>query len=489
MLQRGHNSATPLVMAAMIAVTLLGAFLRFYHLGLQSLWLDELASWSLSKNVGVLPYLLDRARYDPHPPGYQILLIFVERYLGDSETVLRLPSAMAGTIAIPVLFALGRRMYSARVGLSVALLLAVSWAPIYFSQEARSYTFTLLATLVTFLLWFPLFASQHGRVTAPRRWTIAYAAAAIVLLYLHYYGMLIVFGQALAALWLLRGSRKDLRRLLITYGLVLLAFLPWLLVSLYEYRQYRQSWITRPDAGFFLSYLRFAFNEKQAFALLAALAVLAFAVLALWRRRRQGDQAPFFREDAILLGWLLFPAVVTYLVSVIGTPLLVTRYLIIVLPAVYLIVARVLAQLPVPPLAKTVILLVLASAILADLTLRMGYYTYPSKEQFREAVGYVVQNDNSGTLPLVIAFPWNPAFFDYYFERQGSRLRTDILGGKEQDIASVQQALGASKAERIWYIRAHDAADPAFLAFLQQDLRLIDRHEFLGADVWLFERN
>ncbi len=485
----GHKSVTPWVMAAMVVITLLGALLRFYHLSLQSLWLDELASWWLSHDQSVWRYLLGRAPRETNPPGYQILLIFVERYLGDSETVLRLPSAMAGTVAIPVMFALGRRMYSARVGLTAALLLAVSWAPINYSQEARTYVFTLLATLLTFLLWYPLFVAGKARVTAPKRWAIAYCIAAVVLLYLHYYGALIVIGQALATLWLVRTSRTAVRRALVMYAVVLLAYTPWLLVSIVQYVvNFGRSWRQKPDAGFFLSYLRFAFNRNQTLAILAALAILAFVVLLLWRRRRQGDQAAFLREDTVLLWWLLFPVVVAYLVSVIGSPLLVDYYLIVVLPAVYLIVARVVAQLPAPPWTKMVITLVLATAILADLTLNMGYYTYASKTQFREAVRYVVQHHTVGTPPIVIASPWNPAFFDYYFERQGSRLRTDILAGRATDIAKVQEALRSSRAERIWYIRAHDAADPAFVAFLQRDLRLVDRHDFLGADVWLFER-
>lgn len=476
-------------MAAMVAITLLGAFLRFYHLGSQSLWLDELASWNLSHNVSVGHYLLHVARYETNPPGYQILLIFVERYLGDSESVLRLPSAMAGIVAIPVLFALGRRMYSSRVGLTSVLLLTVAWAPIYYSQEARTYSFTLLATLVSFLLWFPLFAAQKTQVTAPQRWTIAYGIAAVVLLYLHYYGLLIVAGQALATLWLVRTSRKEIKRVLALYVMVFLAYTPWLLVSIYQYvANFGVSWRKKPDAGFFLSYLRFAFNRNQTLAVLAALAILVFIILLFWRRRRQGVQASFIREDTILLGWLLFPAVVAYLVSVIGYPLLIEHYLIIILPAVYLIVARVLAQLPAPPWTKTGLTLILATAILGDLTLRMRYYTTPTKTQFREAVGYVVQQDSGGMPPYVIGFPWNRAFFDYYFEYKGSRLRTDVMGGRAEDIPEVQQALGASKAERIWYIRAHEPDDPAFLAFLKQDLRLVDRHEFLGVDVWLFER-
>ena len=450
--------------------------------------------------MGVWQYLRNGARNETNPPAYQILLIFVERYLGDSETVLRLPSAIAGILAIPVLFALGRRMYSTRVGLTAALLLAVSWAPIYYSQEARTYSFTLLATLLTFLLWYPLFAAQKTRVGAPRRWATAYGIAAVVLLYLHYYGMLIVLGQALAALWLLRESSRDIRRVLVTYVLVLLAYAPWLLVSVWQYTHDAGTlWIQRPHLIFFQRYLWFAFNSNTAFAVVAALAMFAFAGLLIWRRRREGAKASFLREDVILLWWMGFPVLAAYLVSVIGRPLLVTHYLIVILPAVYLIVVRALVQLPARPWVKTMITLLAAFFILADLTLMptvilaglklgMGYYTQPTKTQFREAVAHVVQNDSLGTPPLVIAFPWNAAYFDYYFARQDSRLRTDVIGGFKTDIAKVGEALRTSKAERVWFIRAQQSADAAFLSYLQEELHLIAHEKYVGADVWLFER-
>ncbi len=483
---RGRGTVSPWATFAIIAITLLGAFLRLYHVGHESLWLDELLSWSLSHNVSGWYDWIVRTRGETNPPGYQLLFMFVVRYLGDSETMLRLPSAIAGIAAVPALYALGRRMYSSWVGLAAALLLAVSRAPIYFSQEARVYALALLMTLFSFLLWYPLFASETDRVTAPRRWTVGYVAVAIVLLYLHYYGILIVLGQALVALWLHGRRREGRRRVQITYLVVLLAYLPWLLIGIYQYfNSHKVDWISEPQPRIFFDFLRFAFNGSDVFAWVGLGAVAVLLVHLLWRRR--GAQPRFVREDAIILGWLLYPIVTAYLVSIIGRPLLVARYLIVVLPAVYLIVARVLAQLPGPRLLRNVAIVALAVAILVDLTGRLGYYTRPYKTQYREAIAYVVQNDTTVAPPLVITFPWKADVFDYYFERQGSRLRTDV-GGSESDIPKVDEVVRTRQPERMWFIRADREVHPAFLEYLQRDWRLVAKQEFFKTDVWLFER-
>jgi hypothetical protein len=80
------------------------------------------------------------------------------------------------------------------------------------------------------------------------------------------------------------------------------------------------------------------------------------------------------------------------------------------------------------------------------------------------------------------------AYFDHYFEQQGSRLWSDVKGGREQDIPKVAEALWARQPERLWFIRTDKPVQPAFLAYLQRDWRLVTKHEFLKADVWLFER-
>ncbi|MFV9504450.1 MAG: glycosyltransferase family 39 protein [Oscillochloridaceae bacterium umkhey_bin13] len=82
----------------------LGALgLRIYRLDAQSLWLDEGSSWALSQAPWSV-LLLDLLRPSAAYPLYHVLLKAWMGLFGASEAMLRLPSALAGAFAVPVIY-------------------------------------------------------------------------------------------------------------------------------------------------------------------------------------------------------------------------------------------------------------------------------------------------------------------------------------------------------------------------------------------------
>jgi len=135
----------------LLAITALGGFLRIYQIGSKGLWLDEAFSvwmgWQPVKEM--LGWLI---RIDQHPPLYYLMLHFWMR-LGDDPATVRALSALCGTLTIPVLYLLGRRLADAKVGLLAALLLAISPFHVRLAQEARMYTLLALnASLALYAL-------------------------------------------------------------------------------------------------------------------------------------------------------------------------------------------------------------------------------------------------------------------------------------------------------------------------------------------------
>jgi hypothetical protein len=138
----------PLILAG---ITLLGGGLRIFQIANKGLWLDEAFSvWLGWQPLGQMwGWLL---RIDQHPPLYYILLHFW-MYLGDSAGTVRLLSALLGTLTIPVIYCLGRRLLGPSAGLMAALILAVSPFHVRFAQETRMYTLlTLNASLAMLAL-------------------------------------------------------------------------------------------------------------------------------------------------------------------------------------------------------------------------------------------------------------------------------------------------------------------------------------------------
>jgi len=159
----GRRSARPWL--TVILITILALVIRLAWLGSKSLWVDEADSFYFASHT--FPDIFSRL-CDPHPPGYYALLhIFLAS--GQSEFWVRLPSAIAGALAVPLLYALGRELDAAfgvpwldrRTAALASLLLAVAPLHVWYSQEARMYA--LVTALGLCSMYFALRFALHRR--------------------------------------------------------------------------------------------------------------------------------------------------------------------------------------------------------------------------------------------------------------------------------------------------------------------------------------
>ncbi len=149
-------------------VMLLFAFGRLmWELGEKPLWWDESLSLQRSEQswpdllVGLLVITDGESQHitrDQHPFVYYIFLKLFQQVWGTSEFVLRLPSALAGTLLVPALWSFARlfvrtKVYPRMTSEWVALLAAINPFYLWYGQEARPYIlWTLLAVLSTYAL-------------------------------------------------------------------------------------------------------------------------------------------------------------------------------------------------------------------------------------------------------------------------------------------------------------------------------------------------
>lgn len=474
---------SPAAAAALVAACVaIGAALRLYGLEVQSLWNDELSSWVKATRYASWVQLVRHGLPIDHPPGYFTLLYAWVRVAGDSAAAMRLPSALAGIALIPAMYALGRRCYGRREGVIAAALVAVAWAPVYFSQEARAYALLLLAVVGAALCLLEvvraLRAGRRPRLAA----AIGYVGCAAAAMYLHYFGLLFValqaVGGALAVPW--RG--RALAWLALLYAGVLLVYLPWLPRAAVVVGG-GPNWIEPPALGALWRFVRFLFNRSDALAALAVALWVALATPAL-RRWRRGDIAAGDRVTWALFAWLLLPPAIAWVRSHVATPVFLDRTLLIVAPAAYLLVARALTQLASPravaPLAAA-----LASVLLFDLLVGKRYYVLPTKEQFREAAAYVVARDDRTEAAALLSSA-NPRYFDYYLARLGSPRRIDRMVAAPADRAAVAALAGTEGPPQVWVLAAHREPDPVALHLLAAQRPLLAHRRWRGAAVWRF---
>jgi predicted membrane-bound mannosyltransferase len=74
---------------ALLIVLALAAFLRFYDLGEESVWVDEIYSLSFVSAEDATEVVSLTYAEDYHPPGYHLVLYYWRVLAGESEAALR----------------------------------------------------------------------------------------------------------------------------------------------------------------------------------------------------------------------------------------------------------------------------------------------------------------------------------------------------------------------------------------------------------------
>lgn len=134
-----------------VAVTVLGLGLRVLHAG-ADLWLDEIAPIMDYGQMPVGQIVGSYLRSNNHLLNTLLVKLAVATF-GEHEWAVRLPAMLFGAASVPALYWCARLALSRRASLAAALLLAVSYHHVFFSQNARGYTaYLLFALLATRLL-------------------------------------------------------------------------------------------------------------------------------------------------------------------------------------------------------------------------------------------------------------------------------------------------------------------------------------------------
>ncbi|MFD1586671.1 glycosyltransferase family 39 protein [Halorientalis brevis] len=395
--------------AWLYVVVVLGAALRLAGLGAEDYWLDEITSlqYVLSRSLGEV--IVELPLVDRHPPLYYALLDGWVGLLGTGEASVRLLSAGFGIASLPLLYALGKRLYDEQVGVLAAGLLAVSGMHLQQSQNARMYSLLVLAALAS-MYWL-----VRLREAPDRRAATGYLLSTVVLGYTHVFGLFVVAAQNGYLLTSRLGPDRDwpvpLRRWLGLQVGVGIAVLPYLAVlsrqvlALGDGGGVALGWIPDPT----VSRLVFAIGQylHPRNPMLGLAAVVLVGVFAAAGRTR----APLHRENTALLAWwLLVPLLVPFALSYLVAPLFVARYTIAALPALLLLVAAEIRRLGAVEFRYIGVALLVGAAV-AGLP---GYYGQPQNGEWEAATGLVAGNASQDDLVVVSDRAANDTFAFYY---------------------------------------------------------------------------
>ena len=497
-----------LSLVALIVVTAMGGALRFYRIDHNGFWLDE--AFSVWMAAHSLPELFSwLTKIDQHPPLYYVLLHF---WLlpGDEAAYVRLLSAGLSTLAIPVIFLIGRRLGGAPVGLAAALILALSPFHVRFAQEARMYA--LLTLMVALAVWGLVGVLTYGIAADFNRWRswLAYIVFTAAAMLTHNTAIFFPVAANLFVMgYILYGRRwpatpvqesgahtftpPPLHTWLLAQAAVLLLWLPWAYPFVIQsIGVYNQFWIAAPTFDTVLGALTRMLNDFLPATLPAALVWAGYALLLVLGAAALRKRLP---KLLLLIVLLLTPVLGELLVSL-RRPIFYDRTLIWITIPLTLLLAFGIMQLRFKPLIVAGLALLCTVNVLS----LQNFYTSFQKEEWREAAADLARQVREDDLILFNA-TWVQIPFDYYFRRFDLPVTehgapVDLFDGgvlepimTEADLPHLQTLV--QNRERVWLVYSHDwYTDPEKLipAALEEELDLAGTQHYYGLQVLHYKR-
>jgi mannosyltransferase len=382
-------------LASITAATAAACCLR---LGSRSIWGDEAVS--ISYALRSLHGLATSVRADPNMSLYYAALWVWTRVFGDGVEVVRALSIAFAVATLPVVYALGVRLFGRVAGLFAALALATNAFFLVYAQEARGYS------LVTFMcalsMYFFLDALERRR-----RWALAgYVIASALAFYAHYFAVYVTFVQLVFLLVVARREAVT-RRWTVAYASIGLLVAPMAYGAL-ALGENPISWIRRPGAHELVVAARSVAGNGAA-PLLVALVVLAVGLPFAARAR------PERAALGLVAAWLLAPPVLSFLISQVH-PMFLPRYLVVSLPALALLLGAAVAAVRPPLLGVAAA----AAVLVAASTSLYRWYQRPPLEDWQGASAYLLSQSRPGE-GVVYQMSWAVPAISYYERRFGDR--------------------------------------------------------------------
>jgi len=502
---RGLGVSESLTLLVLFAA---GATLRFRFLTRKPFWFDECFS--------VVAARLDWRNFlhllwwrEGNMSLYYVLLRGWLHF-GGTEFFIRSLSVVLAVAGLPAIYWLACILFDRRTAIIAVALLSVNAYHIRYAQEARSYSlFFLLAVLSS-----GFFCAYLEKPS--RRNLLGYVSSSVFCVYAHFYALPLLGTQGLA-LWMAEkhspargrndevGSLRELRRAWIWIGVSVLP----LIVFIAKTGAGPIRWIQRPgirDIAVF--YERLVGNGGWVLlALYLAACAVAVAPFVDQIFTREGLAEGKLWRVRFLLLWLLFPVILTGILSL-ARPVFLGRYFIFVLPPFILLAAAGLGRLN----KRWQLGVALAVMLVFSVKGTLAYYNSDFDLE-RDAIGpasnYVLDHAQSGDT-VIFYIPGTRVGYEFYrslrgdsgpeviYPRHGDQLEYRDFTGKPtaEFFASIPR-----QYERVWIVLMNNVStnkggdshpDPTTLmlsGMMAQSFPSMQQWEFPDVEVRLYSKH
>ncbi len=473
-----QNDISAKVILAILVLT--AAIFNYTYLIKQSLRLDEAQSiWQVTYSA---PKILSVVATDVHVPFYHILLHYWMLIVGQNIDYLRLLSVFFYLLCIPAIYFLAKEAFGdKKMALFSSLLLTISAYMNWYASELRMYSLFTLLTILNQTFFIQTWKAFRWKTFIP------FLITALLGIYTHYFFFLLLITEVVFLFLHKFNARLWIPKIVGTGLLIAASFAPWIYLVIQQLsKNYARPLITRPKAidlfNIFSQYL-FGYQSDYVNTLIIAFWPLAALVIFFWTQKTKGikDEFKFFLYVSFL------PIILAFLISLFLRPVLLSRYLIFVIPSMYIIVSRLLYN---PNMQKQNLLRYARFGVLAIMLFGLIHQTFsintPAKENFREATVYISERaTNQDVVALSAPFIVYPV--EYYYRGKAKvttipywdRLANSAIPNLDDQELKTEVTQMESKYKKVWLLMSYDQGYQAKVEdYFKYNYKLLEQKEF-----------
>lgn len=465
---------------ALVLILLTATILRFYHLDFQSLWMDEIYTLNVADSKHTFSQIISEVNLrESYPYLYFFIMNTLFSLFGDTSIVARIASAIFGTLAVLMIYKLGKELYSKNVGLIAALLLSFNQFAIFHSQEVRAYSFYLLGLLFSYYCFIKFIKEDNNKNM------LLYAFSTGLLLNTNFFSVLNILSQGLFMVFVLISLDKNernsyLKKMLIITSIALLFFLPnaykfYLLTNLIVL------WIPKASDEAFVSVLKEILGSSIYLIFIYSTLFTFFMVKVFsqkeTRKLKEMLSKKLIFSYLIIFSWISFVLIIIIFKSYVGLSIFLSRYFMSILPAFILAISIALVRIKNIQIRLSFLVLLIFFMVF-DLIVVKKYYKTIAKSQYREVSKFIIDNNKNNETVYTSLSYW----YGYYLSNE--KTKTNLIEKPLDDIVN-EMVQDTTKIKEFWYADAHNSPyNPTDQTKKFLDTNFYVENNFDGYDAW-----
>ena len=446
----------------LIIILVISFLVRIVGMTSESVWLDEAIQIYNVKLINI-------EFYDYYPSLYKFVLRFIV-YLGINEFWTRLPSVIFGTIAVYIVYLLGKELFNEETGLISSLIFGLSRYNIYFSQEARPYSLLVLTSALSMY-----FFVRFSKKTKDKKTLLSYFITTLLMIYTHYYALFTVLVQNIFFF-----KKKVLKKWIITQFLLFLSFIPQLII-------FYNSFLTLKTENLGQGFIEFTYiNRNFSGGILLNILFFTLLIYSLFILSRDKKK----NELSLMWLWLLIPILIPFFITIFR-PVFISRHIIFCTIPYYMIISYMITKLK--KIKKHLVLVIIIFSLIFIGIQIFKYDNIP----WQDLTTYVKSKNAKA---ILIEPGYNILPFMYYYDRNcfqevdiyscSAENKVYTLWGNEEEKSYTDYA------DKIVYLKRNlnnNIEETDYLLYLNSNFYLVEKTEFktrykLIVSVYVFER-